>query len=396
MSSEIRVREAGDARSRRAFLDLPFRLYRGDPNWVAPLRGAQAKMFEGRTAFHRHAETALFLAERGGAPVGRIMAIHNHAHADRYKDGLGFFGFFECAQDREAAAGLFEEAGKWLKGKGLSRVRGPVNPSMNQECGLLIDGFDRPPVALMPYNPAYYAGLLEGVGLAKCNDLFAYLLERKDWGDDSEQRKRLIRTGELLRRRHPEVHARPLNLRNYEEELFRYLGVFEEARRNNWGYVPVTREEVLETAKELRPVADAEIIILADVDGEPAGASLALPDVNQALAKLRGSLFSWRLPGFLWKLRRMDGMRIFGIAALEKYRHLGITAMLFAETLQRGWVRGYQVLEASWVAETNLMSNRTIEQVANPRKYKTYRVYEMALGAGARGEPAGPREEPAS
>ncbi|MHC4599217.1 MAG: GNAT family protein [Planctomycetota bacterium] len=378
MSGDLHILEADTSALRKQFLDLPFRLYRDDPNWVAPLRMAQAKIFKKKTAFFKNADMNLYLAERDGRPVGRVAAIHNQAHNDQHGDTMGFFGFFECADDPDAAKGLIETTDKWLAGRGLDAVRGPVNPSMNAECGFLIEGFDSPPVALMPYNPDFYPRLVEAAGFAKCKDLFAYIVRADKMGNSL---KRMERIRETLKRRHPEVTVRTIDLANYQEEILQFMGVFEEARRNNWGYVPVSEEEILETAKDLRSVADPEIILFAEVDGEPAGAFLAIPDINQALGKINGRLFPFGFIKLLRALKRIDAMRTFGIAALEKYRHLGITAMLLVEAIHRAMRRGYTHGEASWVLEDNLMSNRTITKSISPELYKTYRIYEKPIQA---------------
>jgi len=380
MSDELRIRESSAARSRRAFLDLPFRLYRDDPHWVPPLRRTQAKTFARRTAFFANADMALFLAERAGRAVGRVAAIHNKAHNAHHGDRVGFFGFFECAPgEDEAARALLARAERWLGDRGLDAIRGPVNPSMNAECGLLIDGFDRPPMVMMPYNPARYAGLLEACGLRKCKDLYAYLVEATKVGAGTEAHERLLRTVRAVRRRHPEVTVRPLDMRKYEEEVLGFFGIFEQARGNNWGHVPVTKAEAMEAAAEMKPLVDPEIILQAEVSGRPAGACLALPNANRGLAAARGRLFPFGFLRFLRAMRGLPEIRIFGVAALERYRHLGITAILLLETILRGIPRGHTVGEASWVLEDNVMSNRTLTRALVPRRYKTYRIYEKPI-----------------
>jgi hypothetical protein len=380
MTGELEIREALDSSARKRFLDLPFRLHRADPNWVAPLRSEVGKIFARKTACFLDADMALFLAERGGRPVGRIAAIHNKAHNRQHGDKLGFFGFFECeGKDQETAKGLVKAAENWLAAKGLDAVRGPVNPSMNAECGLLIEGFDRPPVALMPYNPDSYPGLLESAGLAKCKDLFAYLVSADVIYPGTDAYERIVRTTKILQKRHPEVTVRTIDLKNYQEDILKFMGVFEEAREKNWGYVPVSKEEILETAKGLKMVADPEIILFAEVDGNPAGASIGIPDINQALAKINGRLFPFGFIKLFLALKKVDVMRIFGVGALQKYRHLGITALLFMESLKRALRKGYKACEASWVLEDNVMSNRTIDRVVKPVLYKKYRIYEKSI-----------------
>jgi len=383
MIAELTIQRVGNRRGRRRFLDLPFALYRDHPHWVPPLRRAQAKVLAGTTAFFDRAEMALFLAERGRRAVGRIAAIHNRAHNDHHNDRVGFFGFFECdPTDAAAARGLFDHAERWLAERGLASVRGPVNPSMNAECGLLIDGFDRPPMVMMPYNPPEYARLVEAAGLTKCKDLYAYLI-RGRVVDEGKGRNRMDRLAEVIRRRHPQVHVRPLNMKRYEQEVQGLMDIFEAARADNWGHVPLTDKEVLEMARDMKRVVDPDLIFVCEVDGRPAGVSVALPNVNRALAAARGRLLPWGFLRFMLAMRRIHEIRILGIAVLERYRHLGIAPLMMLETILRGRAKGIDVGEASWVLEDNDMSNRTIQNVLGPEHYKTYRIYEKPVAHGS-------------
>ena len=385
MSARLTIRQIRDRRGRRCLLNLPFDLYQSQPNWVAPLRQAQAKILAGKTAFFDHAEMATFLARRNGRDVGRIAAIHNLAHNEHHKDSVGFFGFFECEPgDREAAAGLFEYAEQWLADRGLTRARGPVNPSMNAECGLLIDGFDRPPMVMMPYNPPEYAELIEAAGYTKSKDLYAYLVKAEKV-DHGKGRDRMVRLAEVMRRRRPEVSVRPLDMKRYEQDVLRLLNVFETARSDNWGHVPLTKNEVLEMARDMKSVVDPDLSLIAEVGDTPAGASMALLNINRALAAVRGRLLPFGFLKFIREMKRIHEIRIFGIAALERYRHLGITGLLLLETILRGRAKGIDAGEASWVLEDNDMSNRTIQNVLEPTHYKTYRIYEKQIAPGADG-----------
>ena len=382
MSGGLDIREATDRRGRKTFLQLPFDLYRDDPNWVPPLRRTEARLFAGKTAFFKHAEMALFLAERSGRVVGRVAAIHNTAHTAHYGDGVGFFGFFEClSDDVEAAVALMARAERWLARRGLTTMRGPVNPSMNAECGVLIEGFDRPPIALMPYNPEAYADLMQAAGMEKCKDLYAYRVAPFELGPGSAQHERMARLIRVMKRRYPGLTLRRIDMGKYEQEISRFMGVFEEARRNNWGYVPVARDEMLEQAREMKAIIDPEIIVLAEMDGKPVGTSLGIPNINRGLAACRGRLLPFGFLRFLRAMKRVREVRFFGLATLEEYRHKGITALMLQESITRTRDRGYDFIEASWVLEDNEMSKRTIEHAADARHYKTYRIYEKPLCA---------------
>jgi hypothetical protein len=379
MNGDLQIKPVCDRASMRRFIDVPARLYRGDPHWVPALRSAEWKMFGRKTAFFAQAVMGLFVAERSGVPVGRIAAIQNRAHNKHYQDHVGFFGFFECAADSAAAQALVAEAARWLTARGLTSMRGPVNPSMNGECGLLIDGFGRPPMALMPYNPPFYRGLLEEAGFAKCKDLFAYLVNADKLDPGTAAGDRLRRLGELLRRRNPEVTLRTIDMGRYEEDVLRLMDVFETARKKNWGYVPLTKEQILETARELRRIIDPELVIVAEVEGKPAGALLAIPNINVPLKAVRGRLFPLGFIRFFRELRRVREARILGVAALQEDRAKGITASLFIEVILRGLNRGYRLAEASWVLEDNQMSNASIQGALEPTLYKTYRIFEKAI-----------------
>ena len=380
MSNELTVHQVRDKAGRRRFLRLPYLLHADNPNWVAPLRRQQARLFAGRNAFFEHADMSLLLAERSGKTVGRIAAIHNHAHNAHYDDRVGFFGFFECAGvDREAAEALFAAAERWVGARGLDRLRGPVNPSMNAECGLLIHGFDRPPAVLMPYNPPSYQALLEGAGFSKCKDLLAYLVDIRKIGPGTPEYTRMEAIVERIRRRYPEVQLRRLDMSRYEEEVFRFMPVFDEARRGNWGHVPITETEMLERSRELKKVVDPEMALFAEVGGKPAGVCMGLPDINEALIGLNGRLFPFGFLRILHRRRRIQWTRVFGVAALNKYRHMGIGPLLIHKMAIQLAARGYKGGEASWVLEDNLRSQRTIVHGLSPVHTKTYRVYEKAV-----------------
>jgi len=379
MTGRLDIREATGRRLRKRFARLPFDLYRDDPHWVPALRSAQAKLFACKTAFFEHARMALFLAERSGAVVGRVAAIHNIAHNTHYGDRVGFFGFFESRpDDTEAAVALIARAERWLAERDLGVLRGPVNPSMNAECGLLIEGFDRPPMALMPYNPQAYAALMAAAGLHKCKDLYAYLTHPVDLAGGPRQ-ERMARVVRAMKRRNPGLTLRCMDMRNYKAEILRFMGVFEEARRNNWGYVPVTDAEAVELADEMKTVIDPSIIVLAEIDGRPMGASLGIPNINRGLAACKGRLFPFGFLKFFRAMKNVGEVRVFGLATLEKYRHKGITALLLMENVLRCAAKGYALGEASWMLEDNVMSTRTIVNALDGVHYKTYRIYEKPI-----------------
>ena len=250
---------------------------------------------------------------------------------------------------------------------------------MNDSCGTLIEGFDRPPMALMPYNPPAYGPMLESLGLAKCKDLYAYLSSREDCCPGTENGDRLVRLAAALKRRRSEVTLRHMEMKNYPQDILRFIHIFEEARHDNWGCVPLTEKEILETASQMKAIVDPQIIILAEVEGKPAGAILAIPNFNPALRAAGGRMFPFGFLRFMRAMKRADEVRIFGVAVLKQYRPLGVTALFFLEEIIRGMARGYRAAEASWVLEDNHLSNSSIQGAVNPVRYKTYRIYEKPI-----------------
>ncbi len=352
-------------------------IYAEDPHWVPPLEMDRMKLInEVKNPFYSHAETGWWLAERNGKPVGRIGAIVNHNYNTAQNENAGFFGFFESVNEPAVASALFREAETWLRGKGMKVVYGPANPSSNDEYGLLIEGFDRPPVLLMTYNPPYYASLIEQNGFVKDQDLFAWLLSQ-----DNARSEKLHRVSTALAQR-GKITVRPMNVKNFTQEVERIKQIYN-AAWENVGFVPFTDAEMDFLAKDLKQIYDPELVLFAEVEGNTVGFALSLPDVNQAFHTgrpiPRGAM---NLPSGIWKLmtkkKAIDTVRIIVLGVLKEYRNRGVDAMLYSETMNVAKRKGYQYGEASWVQETNIPMNRAA-QMMNGVKYKTYRVYKKNL-----------------
>jgi hypothetical protein len=356
------------------FVRLPFDLYAGDQNWVPPLVSSEFRQLDPlQNPFWRHAEAAHFLAVDGTQVIGRISAIHNRAHNEIHGDKTGFFGWFECVDNPAVAGALLDRAGAWLREGGLDRVRGPVNPSLNDPCGLLVDGFAWPPSVLMPYNPKSYVKLLEGAGFTKAMDLLAYIITQN--GLDME---RINRVAAALQRR-SRVTIRNFDLSNFERELEVVLDIYNSAWEKHWGFVPMTPEEVRFMAREMKPVLLPELTYIAERDGAPIGFALALPDINRALKKVKGSLLPFGWWQFLkFNLRKIKTHRVVALGVKREHQHLGVASLFYQRFVQDGMVRGYQTAEISWVLETNDLMNRPIREMG-AKPYKTYRIYEKAL-----------------
>lgn len=385
----LTIDEAADRRSLREFVDLPFRLYAGDPNWVPPVKLFVRQMFEPRHPFHEHAEVVPFLARRAdGRVVGRICAIHNLAHNEYHGDRQGFFGFFETEEDPDTAQALLTHAGEWLAGRGLDSVLGPFNFSTNEECGLLVEGFDGPPLVMMPYNPPWYGRLIEGCGFTKARDLYAY------WVDAAENDvSRLQRVADVAAGR-PGLTLRDLSVRHISRDIPIIMDIYNECWRDNWGFVPLTGRELDRMAEELRMILVPGLAPIIEVDGAPVAFAVALPDSNQPFRKAGGSLLRAILALKAPLLRvRMDRVRVLLLGVRKAYRGRGLEALLIsriiAESSRLGMGRG----EMSWILEDNQPMRRILERVLGAVHYRTYRIYSRTLsGAGTVPAPAAPPE----
>jgi GNAT superfamily N-acetyltransferase len=357
-----------------AFIRLPFRLYKDDPKWVPPLLSAERKMFDPhRNPFYEHAEARHFLATSGGRHVGRISAIHNRLHNDVQKDRTGFWGYFECENEPGAARALFAAAEGWLKEKGLNRAMGPVNPSINDPCGLLVDGFGWSPMVMMTYNPAFYPGMVEAQGHRKAMDLLAWILIHDDLN-----RLKIDRVVELVKKRSNAV-LRPLNLSRFEDELKIIQEVYNDGWENNWSFVPMTDAEVRFMAEDLKPVLLPWFASIMEIDGRPVGFSFALPDINVALKKCNGSLFPFGWRHFLKSsLAKIPTVRIVALGIRKEYHRSGLGTLFYHNFITEGLARGYHSAELSWILETNDLMNRPIKAMGATH-YKTYRLYEKNL-----------------
>lgn len=370
----LEVRPVSSARELRRFVRLPWRIYAGDPAWVPPLIGDVRHVLDRRRhPFHRHAEVEYFLAWRNDEVVGRIAAARNFAHEAFHEEKTGFFGFFECLDDAEAARALLETAEQWLRERGMERVRGPLSFSTNEETGLgvLVDGFGYPPVVMMAHSPRYYGGLIEGAGYAKSKDLLAYLI------DNQTPPERLVQGVRRLQERQGIV-IRTLDLKRFRDEVAAIKSIYNSAWERNWGFVPMSEEEFANLAKQLRPVVNPKLCLIAEVKGEPVGFSLALPDYNQALKYANGRLFPFGFVKVLRHRKNIDTVRVLTLGLKPGYRRMGLDAMFYLRTFEEGVRAGYRRAECSWILEDNWEMRRGLERLG-ARVYKTYRIYEKAL-----------------
>ncbi len=375
--SNLIVRPVHSRRDEMRFIKTQWIPYKGNPYWVAPLIMDRKKLIDRRkNPFYKHAEMELFLAERDGKPVGRIAAILNHNHNKEHNENIGFFGFFESIEDKEVAHALLDAARDWLAQKGVDAIRGPANPSVNDEYGMLIEGFDKSPAIMMPYNPPYYLDFVESYGFRKARDLNA-------WGVYGERviTEKLRRGTELVKKRYG-FTFRTINFKDFENEVRIIRELYIKAWERNWGEVPMTEEEFRYAANDMKMIADPDCIVIAELEGKPVGFGLSLPDINQVLVDNRGG---YLLPALVrlklfWK-KKIKRVRIIILGALEEYRHTGIGGALFYETGMHGMAKGYFEGEASWILEDNVMMNRGAELMQGEIT-KRYRVYQMPISQG--------------
>lgn len=360
----------------KQFIDLPHDLYAKDPNYVPELfLGQQDLLSPHKHPFYKHSSAQPFLAYKAGKIVGRILAIWNTNHNAFNKVSEGQFGFFESINEQAVATKLLDTAAEWVKAKGGETMVGPINLTTNDSCGLLVDGFDRPPMVMMPYNPPYYLALIEHAGYSKKVDLRAYLVT-KDTANQRSVRlldkleERLKKSGIILRQ---------INLKDFANEAKKIKAVYNKAWDQNLGFVPMTDEEFDYTAKELKMIVDPKYCIIAEKGEEIIGFALGVPNINEILIHIKkGRLLPFGIFKLLFGLKKVKLIRVLMLGVLEGYRKLGIEACLYGRIIKNAIPSGIEGAECSWMLDDNYMMNHAIEQI-NADFYKRYRLYEKAI-----------------
>jgi hypothetical protein len=375
MSERVVVRPVASWRERRRFQRLPWSIYAGDHNWVPPVLAQERELLGwGYHPFFDNAEIVTLLAEREGRAAGRLAVLINHVHNRKYDERRGFFGFFECVDDAAVAGGLFEAGQAWLRQRGMTAVRGPVNPSLNYTCGLLIDGFDCPPCFLMTYNRPYYAALLESCGFAKAQDLYAYEM-------DTNRLQILVgryKPAVLAELNRPDLVIRPMDSAKLQQEIETYLDIYNRSLDGTWGFTPLQPREARHIACELRHLIVPRFTALAVIDGRPIGAVFALLDYNQILAKLNGRLFPFGFVRLMTGRRKITTVRAMAMTMVPGYQNAGLSVVLIDNLTGPAAEWGIQRWELSWVLESNSRSRGTLER-AGMKRTKTYRIYDKML-----------------
>ena len=363
-------------------MKVPFRLNRDHPQWVAPLIFERMQFLNrARNPFFEHAEVELFVAERDGEPVGRIGA-HTDEHWDTYQGGNdAMFGFFESPDDPEVTAALLDAACEWAGDRGRERILGPMNFTTNDELGVLVDGYDRRPMILQPWNPPYYDTLIRGQGFEKAMDLLMWWLALGELKEGSEFHPMIHAAAEKVESEHG-ITVRNMRKGDLTAEILRFRDVYNEAWGDNWGFVPITEEECEFQVKTLKQVLEERWTFIAERDGEVLGAALTLPDTNQALAQLNGRLLPFGWLRFLRAKRRIDNVRVFALGVRPEYQHTGIAAAFYIRHLEEADPDRVYGGETGWILEVNEAMNRAMEGMGG-RVVKKYRIYEKPLSAPA-------------
>jgi GNAT superfamily N-acetyltransferase len=359
------------------FIKLPFRLHRGTP-WVPPLISERRRFLDrSENPYFEHAEAEYFIAERDGAPVGRVTAQVD-GRWDEFQGGNdGMFGFFECENDPDAAKALLDAASDWVAGRGRERLIGPMDFTTNDECGLLIDGYERAPMILEPWHPPYYRELIEGLGFEKTIDLLMWWLEMGDLREGFEFHPAIHEAAEKVSSEHG-ITVRNIRKRDLEAEMLRFMEVYNAAWERNWGFVPITDAEARFQLKNLKQIIDERWCWIAERDGETLGAAFTLPDINQVLAKMNGRLLPFGWLRFLLGRRKIDLVRVFALGVKPEYQHTGIAAAFFVRHIETTSPDGVMAGEEGWILETNEPMNRAMEGMGG-KIIKRYRLYEQAL-----------------
>ncbi len=370
----MNIRQVENKQDLKDFIELPYRLYKDDANWVAPLRSEQrAQFLPARNPMLDHCETAFFLAEKSGQVAGRISAFIDHLAIEHWKQPIGLFGSFETIDDNTIAGALLSAARDWLESRGMKYMRGPWSFA-SQEWGLVIEGFTPPPVILAPYNPPFYNNLLENFGLKKANDLLVYEINAADGYQIPE---RYLQLTDKIQKRY-DVRVRPVNMRNLEEDVVTILNLANISINDNWGFYPVTEAEARVMARDLKPIINPKAVLIAETGkGRPIGFAMSLPDINQVLKGLNGRLFPVGIFKMLFTLPKIQQYRMWALGVIPEYQGLAIDTLLYRGTYEAIFSNKLR-LEINYVLEDNdRMNNALLKLGVKP--IRRYRVYETVI-----------------
>ena len=372
MSVEIREIPLGG--NLRPFLDVVDDIYRDDPNYVRPLDLLLKDQLSRKNPFFAHADGTFFVAVRDGRCVGRVTAQIDRSHLDRHKDDTGFFGFIDTVNDPAVCKGLLDRASAWLRARGMKRSRGPMSLNINEEMGCLVEGFDTPPMFMMPHHRPYQGGLIEQAGLAKVKDLYAW---RYTVGRVPE--RALKAHAEIARL--PEIKSRPLNMKDVDREVQTVMDIFNDGWSDHWGMVPMSPRELHKLAADLKLLLTPDLTVVVELDGEPVAFGIAMPNLNEMIRDLNGKVFPLGFAKLIWRLK-VEGpktARLILLGIRKRLRHVrkyaGLSTYMYVEMNRAGERAGIRWGELSWTLEDNGPVNVGIKFMGG-KQYKRYRLYE--------------------
>lgn len=369
--SPVKIIEVKTARDLDEFVRFPFPLYAKDACYVPQLIKETKEQFSEKNPFFSHAKAMYFIAEKDGRCAGRIAAIVNHRHIEFHNEKTGFFGFFECINNPDVSSSLLDKACTELKKEGMELIRGPMNFSTNEECGFLLDGFNERPMLMTPYNMPYYNELMEIYGMDKSKDLYAFIYDVKD-----KLPEKILRVAAIAEKRG--ITVRAVEKKNFSEEMKIFKEVYNSAWENNWGFIPLTDEELDYLGSRLKQVAAPEMTLIAEDNGRPVGFMGLLPDFNYVLKHMNGKINPLTIIKALYYSRKIKDLRMLLLGIKKEYRNKGVDAVLFREGFKGVKKGGYKRVEFSWILEDNIPIQRLVEMIGG-RLYKKYRIYEKRL-----------------
>jgi GNAT superfamily N-acetyltransferase len=373
--SEVVVKPVQSRAEQQDFLKLPWSIYKDTPQWVPPLRQNQKELVGfAKHPFYDDAKAQAFIAYRGRQPVGRVHAIMHYPFFRRYKERRGYMGFFESIDDLEVSQALFQAAKDWLASNDVHAMRGPINPSLNYECGLLIEGFDLPPTFMMTYNPPYYAKLIEDFGFTKVQDLYSFYGRTETLSSLDKKLEFVVR--ECTRRF--DIKLRTLNTRRFVDEVKMFLDIYNQSLVGTWGFTPMSEKEIEHAAGSMRHLIVPEMTTVAEINGRPVGAQFGLLDYNPRIKQIDGRLFPFGFLRLLWNKRGIKKVRLISTNVIPEYQRWGLGVVLLSRLVPEVIAWGIEVAEFSWVLESNQLSNQSLRR-GGAIQDKTYRIYDYGV-----------------